>query len=179
VPRFESLSWQNPQIALVLIGDPEFIAVHFPFNSNEKIEMHAFGFEPCFQILTGIRAELDEHSSFEHVDEYALRAREPAGLHSLGKSFGSLAGETSERVLREVAWHRNSCGNLNSKYFIEAARTRLGDSNRQAIPWKIHETEAKRDAANNVLGKNHRRVANRSDDVGEELRNMDLSEMAG
>jgi hypothetical protein len=68
---------------------------------------------------------------------------------------------------------------LNSKYFIEAARTRLGDSNRQAIPWKIHETEAKRDAANNVLGKNDRRVANRSDDVGEELRNMDLSEMAG
>jgi hypothetical protein len=44
---------------------------------------------------------------------------------------------------------------------------------------KIHETEAKRDAANNVLGKNDRRVANRSDDVGEELRNMDLSEMAG
>jgi hypothetical protein len=47
------------------------------------------------------------------------------------------------------------------------------------LSWKIHETEAKRDAANNVLEKNDRRVANRSDDVGEELRNMDLSEMAG
>jgi len=93
---------------VVLVGDLKFITMHFPFDSNEKIEMYAFGFEPGFQILAGIRAELDEHFSFEHVDEDTLRACESAGLHALGKSFGSLARKASKRVLGEVAWHWNS-----------------------------------------------------------------------
>jgi hypothetical protein len=70
--------------------------------------MHAFRLEPGFQIFAGIRAELDEHFSFEHVDEDTLRARESTGSHALGEGFSSLACEASERVLGEIAWHRNS-----------------------------------------------------------------------
>jgi hypothetical protein len=99
---------QDAGSMIVLVGNLKLIAAHFPFDSNEKIEMHAFGLEPGFQVFTGIRTELDEHFSFEHIDEHTLRAREPAGLHALGESFGSLACEASERVLREIAWHRNS-----------------------------------------------------------------------
>src|SRR5712664_2636625 len=106
--RFEKPIVANPQIRLVLICNLEFIAIHFPFDSNEKIEVHAFCLEPGFQLFAGIRTELDEHFSLEHIDEDTLRAREPASLHALGKSFGSLAGEASERVLGEIAWHRNS-----------------------------------------------------------------------
>src|ERR1700682_1394539 len=92
-----------------LIGDLKFVAVHFPLDADQKIEMHTFGFQPGFQIFAGIGAEFDEHFSFEHVDEYAFGMSEPSGLHALGESFGSLAREASECVLREVAWHRNSC----------------------------------------------------------------------
>jgi len=86
----------------------KFVAMHFPLNAHEKIKVHAFGFEPGFQIFTCVRAEFDKHFSFEHVDQDALRAGEAAGLHALRESFGSLASEASECVLGEVAWHRNS-----------------------------------------------------------------------
>src|SRR5258708_38383097 len=79
--------------------------------------MHAFGFQPGFQIFAGIGAELDEHFSFEHVDEDAFGMSEPSSLHALGESFGSLAREASERVLREVAWHRNSCVRIGVSVF--------------------------------------------------------------
>jgi hypothetical protein len=98
----------EPGIITVLIGNLKFVATHFPFDAHEKIEVHAFAFEPGFQILAGIGAELDEHFSLEHVDEDALGAREPAGLHALRESFGSLASEASEGVLGEVAWHGSS-----------------------------------------------------------------------
>ncbi len=42
------------------------------------------------------------------VDEHAFGMREPSGRHALGKCLGSLAREAGERVLGEVAWHRNS-----------------------------------------------------------------------
>ena len=91
-----------------LFGNLKFIAAHFPFDAHQKVEVHAFGFKPGFQIFTGIGAKLDEHFPFEHVDEDALGAREPASLHALRESLGSLASEASECVLGEVAWHRNS-----------------------------------------------------------------------
>src|SRR5712691_207416 len=114
--RFRSLvqpsqsldSFSASCVASLLIGDLKFAAVHFPLDADKKIEVHAFGFQPRFQILAGIGAEFDEHFSFEHVHEDAFRMSGPARLHALGKSFGSLAGEASERVLGEVAWHRNS-----------------------------------------------------------------------
>ena len=91
-----------------LIGDLKFVAVHFPLDADQKIEMHPFGFQPGLQILAGIGAEFDEHFSLEHIDEDAFGMSEPSGLHALSESFGSLAREASERVLREVAWYRNS-----------------------------------------------------------------------
>jgi hypothetical protein len=118
--RLRTLPRQDAQIVAFLVGDLKFIAVHFPFDSNEKIEMHAFGLEPGFQIFAGIRAELDEHFSFEHIDEDTFRAREAAGLHALGKSFGSLASEAGESVLSKIAWHRNSRYEFDFKYFTEA-----------------------------------------------------------
>ncbi len=33
---------------LVLIGNLKFAALHFRLDSNEEIEMHAFGFQPRF-----------------------------------------------------------------------------------------------------------------------------------
>jgi len=92
----------------VLIGNLKFVATHFPFDAHERIEVHAFGFEPGFQIFAGIGAKLDEHFSLEHVDEDALGVGEPAGLHALRESLGSLASKASEGVLGEVAWHRGS-----------------------------------------------------------------------
>jgi hypothetical protein len=100
-----------------LFGRLQLIALHFPFYSNEKIEMHAFRFEPSFQRLAGFRAKLHKHLPFQHVDQNALSARGPAGLHALCERFRSLPREASERVLRKVAWHRNSCVRLVSKYF--------------------------------------------------------------
>ena len=91
-----------------LFGNLKFVPTHFPFDAHQKIEVHAFGFKPGFQIFTGIGAKLDEHFSLEHVDEDMLGAREPAGLHALRERFGSLASEAGEGVLGEVAWHRNS-----------------------------------------------------------------------
>src|ERR1700674_3597145 len=91
-----------------LIGDLKFVAVHFPLDADQKIEMHTFGCEPGFQILAGIGTEFDEHFSFEHVHEDALRMRDPSGLHAPGKSFGALAREACECVPGEVAWHGNS-----------------------------------------------------------------------
>jgi len=88
-----------------LIGDLKLVAVHFPLDSNEKIEVHSFRFQPRFQVLAGIGAEFDEHFSFEHIHEHAFSVSEPTGLHALRKSFSSLACEASECVLREVAWH--------------------------------------------------------------------------
>jgi hypothetical protein len=95
--------------ALLLFGDLQGVAAHFPLDANEEIEVHGFGLEPAFERLAGIGAEFDEHFSFEHVDEDALGAGGAAGLHALGKRFRTLAGEASEGVLGEVAWHRNSC----------------------------------------------------------------------
>ena len=43
---------REPTIASVLLGELEFIALHLPLDSNEEIEMHAFGLEPAFQDLT-------------------------------------------------------------------------------------------------------------------------------
>jgi hypothetical protein len=91
-----------------LLGDLKLIAAHFPFDANEEIEMHAFGLEPTFEDFAGIGAELDEHFAFEHVDEDALGASGTTGLHALGKSFSTLAGEAGESVLGKVAWHGNS-----------------------------------------------------------------------
>ena len=34
-------------------------------------------------------------------------------VDALRKSFGALAREASQRVLREVAWHRNSCEQMH------------------------------------------------------------------
>ncbi len=75
---------------------------------HEKIEMHAFGVEPALDGLSRVGPELDEHFSFEHVDEDALGANGATGLHSPCESFSTLAGEAGQRVLRWVAWHRNS-----------------------------------------------------------------------
>jgi hypothetical protein len=66
-----------------LIGDLKFVAAHFPLDSNKEIKMHAFGFEPGFQIFARIGSEFDEHFSFEHVDEHAFRVSKPSGLHAL------------------------------------------------------------------------------------------------
>lgn len=57
----------------VLFGNLEFIAAHFPLDSNEEIEMHAFSSKPSFQVFAGIRAKFNKHFSFEHIDEDALR----------------------------------------------------------------------------------------------------------
>src|SRR2546429_9725291 len=108
------------RFVIALLGNLKFIAVHFPFDADEKIEVHAFGLEPGFQIFAGIGAELDKHFPFEHVDEDALGAGEPAGLHALRESLSSPAREASEGVLGEVAWHRNSCAAVVAKDSTEA-----------------------------------------------------------
>ena len=36
---------------LVLLGDLELLVPHFPFDSNQEIEMHSFSFEPGFQVF--------------------------------------------------------------------------------------------------------------------------------
>jgi hypothetical protein len=95
--------------ALLLLGDLQGVAAHFPLDANEEVKVHAFGLEPAFESFAGIGAEFDEHFSFEHVDEDALGAGGAAGLHALGEGFGTLAGEAGESVLGEVAWHGNSC----------------------------------------------------------------------
>ena len=78
----------------------DFAALHTEFHSHlipgiddgvktldESVqmirEMHALGFKPGFQVLAGIGAEFDEHFSFQHVDEHALRMSEPSSLHAL------------------------------------------------------------------------------------------------
>jgi hypothetical protein len=69
--------------ALVLFGDLKFVAPHFPFDAHEEIEMHSFGFQPCFQVFAGIGKEFHEHFSFQHVDENAFRVSEAPSLHAL------------------------------------------------------------------------------------------------
>src|ERR1700682_5873021 len=98
----------EPERALFLVSRLKFLALHFPLDTHEKIEVHAFGFEPAFEGLAGIGAKLDEHFPFEHVDEDALGASRAASLHSLGESFSALTGKARQRVLGEVAWHRSS-----------------------------------------------------------------------
>jgi hypothetical protein len=91
-----------------LIGDLKFVAAHLPLDADEPIEVHTFSLEPAFKGLAGVGVEFDKHSSFKHVDKDTFSVSVPSGLHAMGKSFGSLAREASECVLREVAWHRNS-----------------------------------------------------------------------
>src|SRR5205823_7531508 len=94
--------------SLTLFGGLQLVSLHFPFDAHQKIEMHAFRFEPSFQRLARFRAKLHKHFPFKHVDQHALGARRPSGLHALRKSLRSLPREASECVLRKVAWHRNS-----------------------------------------------------------------------
>jgi hypothetical protein len=88
-----------------LARESQFVAAHLPFDAHEKIEMHAFGFQPRFQVFAGTGAEFHEHFSFQHIHQNAFRMSEPAGLHALRQCFGSLPCEASECVLRKVAWH--------------------------------------------------------------------------
>jgi hypothetical protein len=128
--------YRQARVCRRLLSDLKFIAAHFPFDAHQKVEVHALGLEPGFQIFAGIGAKLDEHFSLEHVDENTLGACEPAGLHALRENFGSLAGEAGERVLGKVAWHRNSCVAVVSKYSTEAessARVRRVDGDGQMI----------------------------------------------
>src|SRR5579862_7212913 len=97
----------------------QFSFAGFPFNTNDPIKVHAFGFEPCFKGFAGVRTELDEHLSFGHVDQNALGARRAAALHALRERLRTLAREASECVLREITWHWNSQVELKSKYSIE------------------------------------------------------------
>src|SRR6267143_832473 len=91
-----------------LFGKLQPVVLHFPLDAYEKIEMHAFSFEPAFEGFAGVGAELDEHFPFKHVEENALGASGAAGLHSLCESFSPLPREAGQRVLGKVAWHRNS-----------------------------------------------------------------------
>ena len=74
--------------------------------------------------------ELGEHFSFDHVDEDAFGASWASALHALGERFRALAGEASEGVLREVAWHGNSWKRagvqvFHKKRFPQKARAHL------------------------------------------------------
>ena len=96
------------EINIFLVRRLKLVALHFPLDAHEPIEMHGFGFEPAFESFAGIGAKFDEHFSFEHVDEDTLGASSAASLHALRESFGALAREAGERVLREIARHRGS-----------------------------------------------------------------------
>src|SRR5271169_4456113 len=85
--------------------------------------MHAFGFEPSFECFAGIRAELGEHLSFDHIYEDAFSTGRAAALHALGKRLRALAREASERVLREIAWHESSCESVGIQVFHRRRRT--------------------------------------------------------
>jgi len=80
----------------------------FPLDAHQPIEVHAFGLEPGFEGFARVRAEFHEHFSFQHVDQHALGVRGAAALHALREIFRALAGEASERVLREIARHEGS-----------------------------------------------------------------------
>jgi len=57
-------------------------------------------------------------------------------LHALRESLGALASEAGKRVLGKVAWHRNSCVAVVSKYSTEAessARVSRVDGDGQMI----------------------------------------------
>jgi len=92
-----------------LVGDMKFTFASFPLDSNDPIKVHAFGLEPRFEGLARIGSELGEHFSFDHVDQYPLGPGGPSTLHALRESLRALACQASECVLREVAWHENSC----------------------------------------------------------------------
>src|ERR1700745_4047988 len=99
-----------------LFGRLKLIALHFPFDAHQKIEMHAFRFEPSFQRLARFRAKLHKHFPFKHVDQQAFGASGPARLHALREGFRSLPREASERMLRKVTWHSDSRKNIEFKY---------------------------------------------------------------
>jgi hypothetical protein len=40
----EDFRRRKKQLAFLLLGDLQGVAAHFPFDANEKIEVHAFGF---------------------------------------------------------------------------------------------------------------------------------------
>src|SRR5882672_4782012 len=88
----------------LLLGRSKLVALHFPVDAHEKIEMQAFGFEPGSKGFARVSAELDVHFSYKHVDENALGASRAAGLHSLCEGFTTLTGEAGQRVLSKVAW---------------------------------------------------------------------------
>src|SRR6266404_3951324 len=79
-----------------------------PLDAHQPIEVHAFGLEPGFQGLARVRAEFHEHFPFQHINQHALGVRRAAVLHALREIFRALAGEASERVLREIARHESS-----------------------------------------------------------------------
>ena len=37
------------KVAFKLLGRLESVALHFPLDAHQEIEMHAFGFEPAFE----------------------------------------------------------------------------------------------------------------------------------
>lgn len=51
VQNSRSASDLNPG-GLRLFGGPQLISLHFPLDPHQKIEMHAFGFEPPFEGFT-------------------------------------------------------------------------------------------------------------------------------
>src|SRR5258708_4143682 len=96
--------------------------------------MHAFGFQPRFQVFSGIGTEFDEHFSFEHVDEDALRTSESAGLHALRKCFSPLPREAGKRVLCEIAWHKCS-SEVGIQVFHRPRVTRTLDAFQGSSRW--------------------------------------------
>ena len=58
----------NGQWRLILFGRLKFVALQFPFDAHQKIEMHTFRLEPPFQRLARFRAKLHKHFPFEHID---------------------------------------------------------------------------------------------------------------
>src|SRR5712691_7867549 len=109
----------------------KLVALHFPLDAHEPIEMHGLGFEPALESFAGIGAKFDEHFSFEHVDENTLGASGAASLHALRENFGALAREAGERVLREIAGHRNSSMKMKIPVFHRRWAARMTGTGRR------------------------------------------------
>ena len=89
------------------------------FDAQQPIEMKLLRHEPLFDLRAVRHLEFDQHLSFLHVQQNS-RCPNLSGCVDLPDKFGgSLAGQTGQRVLREIAGHSNSDSagmSVESKY---------------------------------------------------------------
>jgi len=81
-------------------GEGFLAGVVFEFQAQDPIEVEALAGQKFFQVFAARGVELGDHFAFLHVHQDATRSGNFRADQKSGQSFGTLAGEASQTMLR-------------------------------------------------------------------------------